>query len=133
MIDQFLVQEVENKDISFEFDGEPRNILFHGHCQQKAFFGTESVHKMLELIPNTKVEEVETSCCGMAGSFGYEKEHYKLSIQMAELSLAPAVRSAGEKTIISAMGTSCRDQIKHTAESSSLHPIEIFADALLID
>jgi Fe-S oxidoreductase len=104
--------------------------LFHGHCQQKASFGTEATRQMLELIPNCTVEEVDSSCCGMAGSFGYEKEHYDLSIKLAEMSLAPAVRSADADTIVCAAGTSCREQIEHTTGKSALHPIEVLAGAL---
>ena len=86
---------------------------------------------MLALIPNCTVEEIDAGCCGMAGSFGYEQEHYDLSIQLAELSLAPVVRAAHSSTIICAMGTSCREQISHTTARTALHPIEVLADALM--
>ena len=132
MLDQFLVEGVEAGKFKLRFDETPRRVLFHGHCQQKAVFGTESVHKMLKLIPNCTVEEIDSSCCGMAGSFGYEVEHYDLSIKLAELSLAPAIRAADEETIICAMGTSCRDQIDHTTKRRALHPIEVLAEALKI-
>ena len=130
MLDQFIIQETKAGRLNLEFDETPRHVLFHGHCQQKATFGTQSVHQMLTLIPNCTVNEIDAGCCGMAGSFGYEKEHYDLSIQIAEISLAPAVRAAGQKTIICAMGTSCRDQIEHTTERGTLHPIEVLAAAL---
>ncbi len=129
MLDEFIAREAGAWEI--EFDDTPRHILFHGHCQQKATFGTESTHKMLALIPNCTVEEIDAGCCGMAGSFGYEQEHYDLSIQLAELSLAPAVRAAHSSTIICAMGTSCREQISHTTARTALHPIEVLADALM--
>jgi Fe-S oxidoreductase len=87
---------------------------------------------MLQLIPNCRVEEIEAGCCGMAGSFGYEKEHYDLSIEMAEMSLAPAVRAASPDTIICAMGTSCREQIKHTTDRRAIHPIEVMAEAMIV-
>jgi FAD/FMN-containing dehydrogenase/Fe-S oxidoreductase len=131
MLDRFLVREAEAGGLTFSFDETPRRVLFHGHCQQKATFGTASTLKMLGMIPNCTVEEVESGCCGMAGSFGYEKEHYDLSIALAEMSLAPAVRAASEDTILCATGTSCRDQILHTTERRALHPIEVFAEALL--
>lgn len=131
MIDRFIVEEVESGRMKLQFDGKPRQILFHGHCQQKTTFGTEYTHRMLHLIPNCEVEQVEAGCCGMAGSFGYEKEHYDLSIEIAEMALAPAVRAAGNDTIISAIGTSCREQIYHTTGRTALHPIQILADALL--
>jgi Fe-S oxidoreductase len=85
---------------------------------------------MLGLIPNCTIEEIDSSCCGMAGSFGYEKEHFDLSIQLAEMSLAPAIRSADVETIICAAGTSCREQIEHTTDRKALHPIEVLAGAL---
>jgi len=131
MLDMFLVNEAEKGDLNLVFDGRPRHVLFHGHCQQKATFGTANTIKMLEMIPNCTVEEIDSGCCGMAGSFGYEKEHYDLSIQLAEMSLAPAVRAASEDTIICAMGTSCRDQIQHTTGRGALHPIEILAEAII--
>jgi len=130
MIDRFIVEEVESGRMKLAFDETPRKILFHGHCQQKSVFGTEYTHRMLNLIPNCEVEEIQAGCCGMAGSFGYEKEHYELSIQIAEMALAPAVRAAAKDTIICAIGTSCREQIHHTTGRAALHPIQILASAL---
>lgn len=130
MIDEFIVREAESGNISLRFDETPRRVLFHGHCQQKAIFGTEYTHKMLRLIPNCVVEEIDAGCCGMAGSFGYEKEHYELSIKLAEMSLAPAVRAAEAETIVCTTGTSCRDQILHTTGRAAIHPIEVLANAL---
>jgi len=132
MLDAFIVDK--NSEIQFEFivDKQPREILFHGHCQQKAIFGTENTLAMLKLIPNCMVREIDSGCCGMAGSFGFEKEHYEISIQLAEMSLAPAVRGATPGTIICATGTSCREQILHTTDKKALHPIEVLADALIL-
>jgi FAD/FMN-containing dehydrogenase/Fe-S oxidoreductase len=130
LLDEYIAQLAENGDLEFDFDATPRHVLFHGHCQQKASFGTEGTHRMLGLIPNCTVEEIESGCCGMAGSFGYEKEHYDLSIKLAEMSLAPAIRSADVETIICAAGTSCREQIEHTTGRIALHPIEVIAEAL---
>ncbi len=131
LLETLVVEAALRDDLKLNFDPAPRHVLFHGHCQQKATFSTEQTKKMLELIPNCTVEEIESGCCGMAGSFGYEKEHYDISIQLAEMSLAPAVRAANRETIICAAGTSCRDQIQHTAERRAKHPIEIFAEALV--
>ena len=128
LLEELIVRDTEKLELSF--DPTPRRILYHGHCQQKATFGTDNTKKMLGLIPNCSIEEIDSGCCGMAGSFGYEKEHYDLSIQLAEMSLAPSVRAADPETIICASGTSCRDQITHTTARSALHPIEIFAAAL---
>jgi Fe-S oxidoreductase len=130
LLDEYIAQLAENGELEFDFDTTPRHVLFHGHCQQKASFGTEGTHRMLGLIPNCTVEEIDSSCCGMAGSFGYEEEHYDLSITLAEMSLAPAIRNANSKTIICAAGTSCREQIEHTTERVALHPIEVLAEAL---
>ena len=130
MLDDFLVQAIHSANNSPAFDNQPRKILFHGHCQQKANFGTQSTRALLESIPNTTVEETDAGCCGMAGSFGYEYEHHHLSLQIAELALAPRIRQAGPETIICAPGTSCRDQIQYTTGRSVKHPIEVFAEAL---
>jgi Fe-S oxidoreductase len=83
------------------------------------------------MIPNCQITETEAGCCGMAGAFGYEKEHYLLSVQIAELALAPQVRGADQDTIICASGTSCREQIHHTANRKAVHPLEVFSQALL--
>ncbi|UCF60723.1 MAG: FAD-binding protein [Anaerolineaceae bacterium] len=132
-VESLIVQAGEEGNLNLRFRTTPRHVLFHGHCQQKAVFGTENTHKLLQLIPDCRIEEIESGCCGMAGSFGYEKEHYELSVKLAEMSLAPAVREASEETIICASGTSCRDQIKHTTGRRAMHPIEVFADALIIE
>jgi FAD/FMN-containing dehydrogenase/Fe-S oxidoreductase len=130
LLDQLLVQEAREGRLKLTFDGEARRVLFHGHCQQKATFGADSTLAMLRLMPNCTAEMVDSSCCGMAGSFGYEKEHYDLSIKLAEITLAPAVRAAPAGTIICATGTSCRDQIAHTTDRQAIHPIEVIAAAL---
>ena len=130
LIEEYIIKEVENGRMDFQFDGQPRKILFHGHCQQKANFGTKDTIKLLRLIQNCQVEEIEAGCCGMAGAFGYEKEHYSLSMEIAELGLAPRIREAAPDTIICASGTSCREQIHHTTSRQAIHPLEIFASAL---
>lgn len=129
-IEDFLVEEYEAGRLQLQFDGEPRQILLHGHCQQKANFDIENTRRMLEMIPNTTVEDSQSTCCGMAGAFGYETEHYEISIQIAELGLAPRVREASPETIICATGTSCREQIGDTTGRPALHPIEVFRQAL---
>lgn len=107
-----------------------RQVLLHGHCHQKALIGTGPATTCLSLPPNYTVSEVDSGCCGMAGSFGYESEHVDVSIAMAERRLAPAVRAASEGTIIAAAGTSCRAQILDTTGRRALHPAEILRDAL---
>ena len=94
------------------FTSEEKHILLHGHCQQKAIASTQPSVKMLSFPKNYSVKEIPSGCCGMAGSFGYEKEHYDLSMKIGEMVLFPAVRNAEERIIISAPGTSCRHHIK---------------------
>jgi FAD/FMN-containing dehydrogenase/Fe-S oxidoreductase len=107
-----------------------KSVLLHGHCHQKAFDAMPAVAKVLGMVPGLKVETVESSCCGMAGSFGYEAEHYAVSMKMGELSLLPAVRMAPADALIVADGTSCRHQIAHGAGREAVHVARVLADAL---
>lgn len=104
--------------------------LVHGHCHQKAFGAFESVLEVLRWIPQLQVDTITSSCCGMAGAFGYEAEHAEISQAMAELNLLPAVRQAESDTLIVADGTSCRHQIANGARRRSLHVAQIMARAL---
>ena len=107
-----------------------RRMLLHSHCHQKAFGAAEAVKAALELVPGAEVEHVESSCCGMAGAFGHEAEHFDTSMRMGELSVLPAVRAAGRDTRIVAGGTSCRQQIADGAGRRASHPAEVLAEAL---
>ena len=118
------------EDVRPRFTAAPRRVLLHGHCHQKALVGTEPARRALSLPANYTVEEVDSGCCGMAGSFGYEAEHYDISRQMAERRLLPAVRAAAPETIIAAAGVSCREQIAHFGGRVAHHPAEILRDAL---
>ena len=132
MIDEFLKREIENGNITKEqFTDKEQKIKLHGHCQQKAVASTDPTKFLLSFPKNYSVEEISSGCCGMAGSFGYEKEHYEVSMKMGELVLFPAVREAGENVLISASGTSCRHQIKDGTGKQALHPVEILYNALL--
>jgi Fe-S oxidoreductase len=102
----------------------------HGHGHQKAFDALRPVQTVLGWIPGLAVSTVEASCCGMAGSFGYEAEHYEASLAMAELSLLPAVRAAGDDTVVVADGTSCRHQIHDRAQKPAVHLARVLAAAL---
>jgi Fe-S oxidoreductase len=104
--------------------------LLHGHCHQKAFGAMSAVEAALRLVPGLAVETIETSCCGMAGAFGYEAEHYDASIGMAERDLLPAVRRAAADSVIVADGTSCRHQIKDGAGRDAVHVARVLAAAL---
>jgi Fe-S oxidoreductase len=107
-----------------------RRVLFHGHCHQKALAGTTATMALLRSIPGADVIEVDAGCCGMAGSFGFEAEHYELSMSIGELRLFPAVRAEAEETIIAATGVSCRQQIAHGTGRIARHPLEVIRDVL---
>ena len=131
MFDEFFIHESEKGHISEDmFHSENRHILLHGHCQQKAVASTKPTLQMLSFPANYEVEEIPSGCCGMAGSFGYEKEHYAVSMKVGEMVLFPAVRNAEQHTLIAAPGTSCRHQIKDGTQTRAYHPIEILHDAL---
>jgi Fe-S oxidoreductase len=108
-----------------------RRALVHGHCHQKAFGAMAAVTGCLGLVPGLQAEEIESSCCGMAGAFGYEAEHHATSLQMAELTLLPAVRAAAADTLIVADGTSCRQQIRDGSGREAVHAARALADALV--
>ena len=130
-IDEFLAQEMEKGNLSADsFTEAPKQILLHGHCHQKALSSTDYTASLLSLPTQYQVELIPSGCCGMAGSFGYEKEHYELSMSIGELVLFPAVRAAGEEVLIAAPGTSCRHQIKDGTQRKALHPVEILWQAL---
>ncbi len=132
LIEEFLQQEIKSGNItSSQFTEETKNIKFHGHCHQKAMSNQLASFEVLNLPKNYKVTIIPSGCCGMAGSFGYEKEHYYISMQIGEQTLFPAIRKAEVTTIIAANGTSCRHQIKDGTNRIALHPISILKDALL--
>ncbi len=132
MVEEFLMREVEAGRLhSTEFTTEERQVLLHGHCHQKALSGIEPSAFVLNLPVNYSVEVIPSGCCGMAGSFGYEKEHFELSMTVGEQVLFPAVRQAAEQQIIAAPGTSCRHQIKDGTKRQALHPVEVLWEALL--
>ena len=113
------------------FTREAAELKLHGHCQQKSIASTAPTRRVLSIPENYRVEEIPSGCCGMAGSFGYEKEHYELSMKVGDLVLFPAVRKAGEGTWVAAPGTSCRHQILDGTGRQALHPAEILYKALV--
>jgi FAD/FMN-containing dehydrogenase/Fe-S oxidoreductase len=132
MIDEFIAREIDAKRITPEsFTSEKRLIKLHGHCQQKAVASLTPTKKILSLPKNYEVHLIPSGCCGMAGSFGYEKEHYDLSIKIGELVLFPTIRKQPEEVIIAAPGTSCRHQIHDGTGRKALHPVEILWQALV--
>ncbi len=132
IIDEFLAMELERGNIdSSLFTTDTRKIMLHGHCHQKSLSSLTSTVKILSIPSGYSVQTIPSGCCGMAGSFGYEKEHFDLSMKIGELVLLPAVRKAKDNDIIAAPGTSCRHQIKDGAAKKSYHPVEILYDALI--
>ncbi len=130
--EEFIAKEYEAKRIiKSQFTTEKRLVKLHGHCQQKALVGLVPAKKALNLPENYEVQIIPSGCCGMAGSFGYEKEHYQISNEIAELVLFPAVRNLDKNTIIAAAGTSCRHQIHDGTGKTAQHPIEILFEALV--
>jgi Fe-S oxidoreductase len=131
MIDEFLDRLFEKGEIDHSlFSEEEKLIKLHGHCHQKSIASIVPTKRMLSFPKNFKVETIPSGCCGMAGSFGYEKEHYEVSMQIGELVLFPTVRKQSDGVIIAAPGTSCRHQIKDGTGRIAKHPVEILWEAV---
>ncbi len=131
MIDEFLASEMHAGNIKrSDFNNKSQHIKLHGHCQQKAVASTKDSLYILSFPTNYTAEEIPSGCCGMAGAFGYEKEHYELSMKIGEMVLFPAVRQTPEDVIIAANGTSCRHQIKDGTQREALHPVMILWQAI---
>ena len=126
LLEEFLVDESKSGKLKLNLKPADRAVLFHGHCHQKAFAAVTPALELLQLIPNAKPTLIESSCCGMAGSFGYEVEHITVSKQMAELSLLPAIRQAPDSWVV-ADGTSCRHQIQDGTQRDAVHIARILA------
>lgn len=130
-IEEFLAREIEAGRITADqFTEEKKHIKLHGHCHQKALSSVSPGVKLLSFPTNYDVEVIPSGCCGMAGSFGYEKEHYDISMQIGEMVLFPAVREAEPETIIAAPGTSCRHQIADGTGQGAKHPVEVLWEAM---
>jgi len=126
MIEEFLAQEVKKGKInSGVFSKEQKQILLHGHCHQKSLGNIEDTILLLSLPEQHHVSLIPSGCCGMAGSFGYEKEHFEISQKVGESVLFPAVNKATKDTIVVASGTSCRHQILDATHKKVVHPIEL--------
>jgi Fe-S oxidoreductase len=131
LFEEFLARESKLGKLNLKLRALPQSTaLLHGHCHQKAFDAVKPVQLVLGLIPGLDVKLIESSCCGMAGSFGYEAKHYAVSMQMGELSLLPAVRQASADTLIVADGTSCRHQIAGGAQREAVHVARVLEAAL---
>ncbi len=133
LIEEFLAEEIKKGNITADqFTEERKEVKIHNHCHQKALSNQKVTFDVLNLPKNYKVSIIASGCCGMAGSFGYEKEHYDTSMQVGELKLFPAVRKSDEETLIAANGTSCRHQIKDGTSRDAEHPVSILRKALVI-
>jgi len=131
LFEEFIAREIDAGTFKLALKSSPqRKALLHGHCHQKAFAAMGAVEKTLSIVPDLNVEIVESSCCGMAGAFGYEAENYDVSMKMAELSLLPKVREADADTVIVADGTSCRHQIADGAARDAIHVARVLESAL---
>jgi Fe-S oxidoreductase len=131
LIEEFLAKEFQRGNISAEsFHKESKKVLLHGHCHQKALSGLDATAWVLSIPEHYTVSVIPSGCCGMAGSFGYEAEHYDVSMQIGELVLFPALRKAADDVLIAAPGTSCRHQIADGVGKKALHPVEILWNAL---
>lgn len=132
LVDDFIAREIDKGHITKQqFTQKAKLVKLHGHCQQKALTSVAGSVKMMSLPENYRVETIPSGCCGMAGSFGYEQEHYDLSMKIGELVLFPTVRSQPDDVIIAAPGTSCRHQVKDGTGKKALHPVEVLYDALV--
>jgi len=134
LLEEFLAQQHQAGKLRLDLKPlTARRALVHGHCHQKAFATMAAMRQTLALIPQLEVEVIDSGCCGMAGAFGYEADHYQVSMKMAELSLLPKLRAAGNDTLIITNGTSCRHQIRHGAQRESLHIARVLQTALHTD
>ncbi|MDZ7269116.1 MAG: FAD-binding protein [candidate division KSB1 bacterium] len=130
LIEDFVLQHLRHNQVRTAFKPLQQDILYHGHCHHKALFGTETSKAALAQAAGCNVTEVDSGCCGMAGAFGYEKEHYALSLQIGGLRLFPAIRALPAQHRVVANGFSCRHQIEHATGRRAQHVIEILAEAL---
>jgi FAD/FMN-containing dehydrogenase/Fe-S oxidoreductase len=129
LFEEFVMREIGAGRLKLDANGQGRKVLLHGHCHQKALVGAAPTIAMLKAA-GYEVSEVDSGCCGMAGSFGFEKEHYDLSIKIGNRRLAPAVQSAGAEVEVVAPGISCRQQIEHLAGRQAKHPAELLWDSI---
>ena len=129
LLDEFLSKTVEEGNLDLELQPRPGRVLLHGHCHQKAMTGLGPALRLLRQVPEAEVEALDAGCCGMAGAFGFEREHYEVSMQIGERALFPAVRRSPDATVV-VTGVSCRQQVEHGTGVRPLHLAEFLASAL---
>jgi Fe-S oxidoreductase len=132
-LEEFLAREHTAGRLDLPLRPRKEKVLLHGHCHQKAFGALDAVRTTLGLIPELQIDVIESSCCGMAGSFGYEAEHYDVSMKMAEASLLPGVRLSETGSCIVADGVSCRQQILHGSGRQARHAAQVLYESLRTD
>jgi Fe-S oxidoreductase len=131
LFEEFLASEHHAGRLALPLRALPqKRALLHAHCHQKAFDAVRPIQQVLALIPELQVDLVESSCCGMAGAFGFDPKHYEVSMRMGEAGLLPAVRAAGADTVVVADGTSCRHQIADGAQREAVHVARLLDRAL---
>jgi Fe-S oxidoreductase len=133
LVDELLVDAIDDGSLVVPASPAAGPVVFHGHCHQKAASALSPSISLLERIPGAQVDVLDAGCCGMAGSFGFERSHYELSMQIGELRLFPAVRGAGPHTSVAATGVSCRQQILHGTSRRAEHPVVLLARAFSRD
>ena len=130
LIEEFVLHALQEDGASLEFKTPPAKLLLHGHCHQKALVGTQPAMSLLRSLPGCDAVEINSGCCGMAGSFGFEKEHYDISLQIGEQTLFPAIRSHENDVVVVTEGVSCRQQIEQGTGRRARHLVEVLADAI---
>jgi Fe-S oxidoreductase len=128
--EEYLEQEWQAGRVALDLKPGPAQVLLHGHCHQKAMGLVPSTRALLSRIPSCTVSDLDAGCCGMAGSFGYAKEKYDVSRQIAERRLLPAARAMSSDGVLVAPGTSCREQVAHFAGVKAVHPAQLLASLL---
>jgi Fe-S oxidoreductase len=131
LFEEFVAREAREGRFSVRFKSVDAPVLVHGHCHQKAFGAVSPILDVLRLLPGARAELIESSCCGMAGAFGYESEHYEISMRMAEASLLPKIRGAADAIVV-ADGTSCRHQIYEGARREAMHVARLLERQLAV-
>ncbi|WP_236050860.1 (Fe-S)-binding protein [Nonomuraea cypriaca] len=129
LIPELLTEAIDDGSLVLGEALRGRRILLHGHCHEKAVVGTAATRALLSRIPGAEVEEIDAGCCGMAGSFGFEAEHYDLSMKIGGLRLFPAIAASSPDTLLAATGVSCRQQVAHGAGRAARHPVELVHQA----
>jgi Fe-S oxidoreductase len=130
LFEDFLMRLQDKGELDLTFRDLPKKVLFHGHCHQKALVGTANSLRALRLPPGYQVEQTNAGCCGMAGAFGYEKEHFQISMAIGEQTLFPAVRAKDPDWEVAVTGISCRQQIEQGTGRPARHLVEVLRDAL---